>query len=218
MLCPNCGKELPDAAQFCDACGAKIPMQDRVEQANVGESYADSVLEAAANFETQPDSSTATLFPAEGTQKKQKRQIVLISVALLVVLLSVLTIKILSRPDLTMDDFQENMSYPAMLWKFGIPTYSGTSDESDFPEKYYIYRDCIQFYGTTLDSLSIYPESKEYVIFSHSSDVKERLERILDRYCDLENYSSFWGFYEYSYHGYDILATDDYHYVRIRVD
>ena len=213
MFCPNCGKELPNAAQFCDACGTKISMQDSAGQADVGDNCA---LEAAANFETQSDSSTATAFPAEGTHKKQKRQIVLISVALFVLLLSVLTIKILSRPDLTMDDFQENMSYPAMLWKFGIPTSSGTSDASDFPEKYYIYRDCIQFYGTTLDSLSIYPESKEYVIFSYSSDVKERLERILDRYCDLEDY--YGSFLEYSYHGYDILATDNYSYVRIRVD
>ena len=47
MFCPNCGKEIPDNAKFCEECGAKIFQPDDIVEESVQEPVQEPVEEPA---------------------------------------------------------------------------------------------------------------------------------------------------------------------------
>ena len=39
MKCQNCGAELPDDSQFCNKCGAKVILEEKIEESQTEQQY-----------------------------------------------------------------------------------------------------------------------------------------------------------------------------------
>lgn len=179
MFCRKCGYELPDDAVFCQKCGCAVEESDAMQPP------------------VQSDVSATPPVPQK--KKHRKLTVVLAIVSAVVLIFGTLALLILPRPDLTMDDFQDE-GFVGVLFRYGVPTLFGA--DLDYVS---YYGTDITFYGVPVERLEYNFDDREITLRFEGDDNAEDAAELLIDHCKYQPSLST-TVYDFTYQSLDISA------------
>jgi len=193
MFCRKCGFELPDDAVFCQKCGCAVDENSAAQPSVQSESEASP----APHEPVMP--STPVTSPVPKKKKHRKLTVVLAIISAVVLIFGTLALLILPRPDLTMDDFQDE-GFVSVLFRYGVPTAFGTDLD------YVSYYDTdITFYGVPVEDLEYNFDDREILLRFEGNDNTEDAAECLIDHCKYQPSLSTM-VYDFTYQSLDISA------------
>lgn len=137
-----------------------------------------------------------------------KKKILYITICAIVLIFAIITVKIFSRPNIKMEDFNvENGEFATLLF-LGIPTETNGDEWS--------YDDCgIKFYDIPIMSAS-YDRSEGRYHLMFDGKYKENIENTIEKYCEYSK--RVYLFYNYTYDKLNISVQYDTDFCFINID
>ncbi|MBO5908718.1 MAG: zinc ribbon domain-containing protein, partial [Clostridia bacterium] len=91
MFCKNCGKEFPEGAKFCDACGAKLEENTEVTEQAVTEELKETVADTPEAIEEKVAEAPVEDEPAPVAEAPKKKGLgkLIIAISAIVAVLGV---------------------------------------------------------------------------------------------------------------------------------